>query len=66
MASYINSVAISPSEAYMAFGDSDGAVHLLSAAEEDAMLPFNGFDGKPIDWPDTAESLPDIEWTDST
>ncbi|KAI0350212.1 hypothetical protein OH77DRAFT_1431210 [Trametes cingulata] len=64
--SYISSVAISPTAGYMAFGDSDGAIHLLSAAEEDAMLPFNGFDGKPIEWPDTPEPLPEIEWTDST
>ncbi|OSC96358.1 hypothetical protein PYCCODRAFT_1481973 [Trametes coccinea BRFM310] len=64
--SYVSSVAISPTAAYMAFGDSDGAIHLLSAAEEEAMLPFNGFDGKPIDWPDTTEPLPEIEWTDST
>ena len=34
----------------MAFGDSDGAIHLLSDTEEDAMLPFNGLEGKPIDW----------------
>ncbi|KAH9857626.1 ubiquitin carboxyl-terminal hydrolase-domain-containing protein [Lenzites betulinus] len=64
--SYISSVAVSPTAGYMAFGDSDGVIHLLSAADEDAMVPFNGFDGKPIDWPDTAEPLPDIEWTDST
>ncbi|KAI0329853.1 hypothetical protein GY45DRAFT_1324455 [Cubamyces sp. BRFM 1775] len=64
--SYISSVAISPTAGYMAFGDSDGAIHLLSAAEEDAMLPFNGFDGKPIEWPDTPEPLPEIEWTDTT
>ncbi|KAI0781364.1 ubiquitin carboxyl-terminal hydrolase-domain-containing protein [Trametes elegans] len=64
--SYISSVAISPTAGYMAFGDSDGVIHLLSAAEEEAMLPFNGFDGKPIEWPDTTEPLPVIEWGDST
>ncbi|KAH9923924.1 exonuclease-domain-containing protein [Epithele typhae] len=64
--SYISSVAVSPTAGYMAFGDSDGAIHLLSAAEEEAMLPFNGFDGKPIEWPDSAEALPDITWTDTT
>ncbi|KAI0648291.1 ubiquitin carboxyl-terminal hydrolase-domain-containing protein [Trametes meyenii] len=64
--SYVTSVAISPTAGYMAFGDSDGAIHLLSAAEEEAMLPFNGFDGKPIDWPDTVEPLPEIEWSDKT
>ncbi|KAH9923912.1 ubiquitin carboxyl-terminal hydrolase-domain-containing protein [Epithele typhae] len=64
--SYISSVAVSPTAGYMAFGDSDGAIHLLSAAEEEAMLPFNGFDGKPIEWPDSAEALLDITWTDTT
>ena len=64
--SYISSVAVSPTAAYMAFGDSDGAIHLLSAAEEEAMLPFNGFEGKPLDWPDNPEPLPDIQWTDRT
>lgn len=50
----------------MAFGDSDGTIHLLTAAEEDASLPLNGFEGKPIEWADTPEPLPEIEWTDST
>ena len=50
----------------MAFGDSDGAMHLLSAAEEEAMLPFNGFEGKPMEWPDTPEPLPEVDWTDMT
>ncbi|EJF62633.1 hypothetical protein DICSQDRAFT_154466 [Dichomitus squalens LYAD-421 SS1] len=64
--SYITSVAVSPTAVYMAFGDSDGAIHLLSAAEEEAMVPFNGFDGKAIDWPDSPEPLPEIQWTDRT
>ena len=64
--SFISSVAVSPTAAYMAFGDSDGAIHLLSAADEEAMLPFNGFEGKPIDWADSPEPLPEITWTDGT
>lgn len=64
--SFISSVAVSPTAAYMAFGDSDGAIHLLSAADEEAMLPFNGFEGKPVDWPDSPEPLPEIAWTDET
>ncbi|KZT11602.1 cysteine proteinase [Laetiporus sulphureus 93-53] len=63
---YITSFAVSPTGTYMAFGDSDGAIHLMTAAEEGADLPFNGFEGKPIEWPDTPEPLPEIEWTDST
>ncbi|TFK86247.1 hypothetical protein K466DRAFT_493169 [Polyporus arcularius HHB13444] len=64
--SFISSVAASPTGAYMAFGDSDGAIHLLSAAEDEAMLPFNGFEGKPLDWPDAPDALPDVNWTKST
>ncbi|RPD59176.1 hypothetical protein L226DRAFT_488705 [Lentinus tigrinus ALCF2SS1-7] len=64
--SFVSSVAVSSTAAYMAFGDSDGTVHLLSAAEDDAMLPFNGFEGKPLDWPDAPEALPEVEWTKST
>ncbi|KAI0637414.1 ubiquitin carboxyl-terminal hydrolase-domain-containing protein [Trametes polyzona] len=66
VSSWISSVAISPTAGYMAFGDDDGLIHLLSAAEEGSTLPFNGFDGKPVEWPDTPEPLPDIEWTDTT
>ncbi|KAI0059101.1 PAB-dependent poly-A-specific ribonuclease subunit PAN2 [Artomyces pyxidatus] len=63
---FISSAAVSPTGAYMAFGDADGAIHIMTAAEEDGMLPFNGYDGQPIEWADTAEPLPDIEWTDTT
>ncbi|KAH9934990.1 uncharacterized protein B0H18DRAFT_979313 [Fomitopsis serialis] len=56
--SYITATAVSATGAYLAFGDSDGAVHLV--------VPFNGFEGKPIEWADTPEPLPEIEWTDST
>jgi PAB-dependent poly(A)-specific ribonuclease subunit 2 len=66
MAAYLSSAAISPSGAYMAFGDADGTIHLITAAEEDGSIPFNGFDGRPIEWADTPEPLPLIKWTDST
>jgi PAB-dependent poly(A)-specific ribonuclease subunit 2 len=87
MASYISSVSVSPTGLYMAFGDADGAIHLMTAGGEDdpgmssvcivfiyvpnnlliGYVPtFNGFEGQPIDWVDTSESLPEIEWTDST
>lgn len=61
---YVTSSAISPNAAYMAFGDAEGTIHLLSQAEEDA--PFNGFEGQPVPWADTASPLPEIEWTKST
>ena len=50
----------------MAFGDSEGAIHLLSAAEGDAMLPFNGYEGKPLDYPHEAQPLQEINWDNST
>ncbi|OBZ75634.1 PAB-dependent poly(A)-specific ribonuclease subunit PAN2 [Grifola frondosa] len=65
-ASYVTSVAASPSGTYLAFGDSDGAIHLLTAAAEGETAPFTGFDGKPIEWADTPAPLMDINWTDST
>lgn len=64
--SYLTSAAVSPTGAYMAFGDAEGTIHLLTAADEEGSLPFNGFDGQPIEWADTPEPLADIEWTDST
>jgi PAB-dependent poly(A)-specific ribonuclease subunit 2 len=35
MASYISSVSVSPTGLYMAFGDTDGAIHLMTAASDD-------------------------------
>ncbi|KAI0933597.1 hypothetical protein AcW1_005383 [Taiwanofungus camphoratus] len=64
--SYITSVAVSPTGLYMAFGDSEGAIHLMTAGDEGAILPFNGFEGKPIEWADDPEPLPNIQWTDAT
>jgi PAB-dependent poly(A)-specific ribonuclease subunit 2 len=65
MASYLTSAAVSPTGAYMAFGDSDGTIHLITA-DEGGSLPFNGFDGQPIEWADTPDLLPAIEWDNST
>ncbi len=50
----------------MAFGDAEGAIHMLTAADEDAMLPLNGFEGTPVEWADTPEPYDDIDWTDTT
>ncbi|KAJ7184324.1 ubiquitin carboxyl-terminal hydrolase-domain-containing protein [Mycena filopes] len=52
--------------AYMACGDADGIVHLMSQIDEEGSLPLNGFDGQPVEWADTPAPLPHIEWTDST
>ena len=66
VASYISSVAVSATGVYIAFGDGDGNIHLMTAADEEGSLPFNGFEGQPVEWPDMPEPLPDIAWTDST
>ncbi|OCH89095.1 PAB-dependent poly-A-specific ribonuclease subunit PAN2 [Obba rivulosa] len=64
--SYIHSTAVSPTGTYLAFGDSEGAVHLMTAGDEGATLPLNGFEGQAVEWADSPEPLPEIEWTDST
>ncbi|KAF8919283.1 PAB-dependent poly-A-specific ribonuclease subunit PAN2 [Mucidula mucida] len=64
--SYLTSLALSPTGAYMAFGDADGIINLMTQVDEDGLVPFNGFDGQPFEWPDTPAPLPDTEWTDST
>ena len=50
----------------MAFGDAEGSVHLLTAADEEANLPLNGFEGQPVEWAEPPEPLPDTAWTDTT
>ncbi|KAI0094078.1 PAB-dependent poly-A-specific ribonuclease subunit PAN2 [Irpex rosettiformis] len=64
--SYITSTAISPSGTYMAFGDAEGVIQMLTAADEDAILPLNGFEGTPVEWADSPEPYTEIDWTDST
>ncbi len=65
LSTYVTSAAVSPTGAYMAFGDATGAIHLWTASEVED-LPFNGFDGQPVEWADPPEAPPDIQWTDST
>jgi PAB-dependent poly(A)-specific ribonuclease subunit 2 len=38
----------------------------MTAAEEEGAVPFNGFEGQPIEWADIPEPPPQIEWTDTT
>ncbi|KAF9453246.1 hypothetical protein P691DRAFT_801586 [Macrolepiota fuliginosa MF-IS2] len=64
--SCVTSMSISPTGTYMAFGDADGTIHLMSQAEEGSNMPFNGFDGQAITWIDTPEHTPETQWTDST
>ncbi len=62
----MTSTAVSPTGSYIALGDADGVIHLLTAAAEGADLPLNGFDGQPVELAAPPEPLPDIHWTDST
>lgn len=64
--SYITSCSVSATAAYMAFGDADGIIHLLSQAEDVVGVPFNGFDGQPVEWADAPALLPEIDWMDAT
>ena len=61
---FISSAAISPTGAYMAFGDSEGVIHIMTATDES--MPFNGYEGQPGEWADPPEPLPEIEWSDAT
>lgn len=64
--SYINCAAVSPSGAYIAFGDAEGYVHMLTSTSDDEHVPFNGFEGKEVEWADPPDPLPDIEWDNNT
>ncbi|KAG6854602.1 hypothetical protein C0991_004204 [Blastosporella zonata] len=66
LTSYVTSCSVSATAAYMAFGDADGVIHLLSQAEDLVGVPFNGFDGQAVEWADTPSALPEVDWTDIT
>ncbi len=50
----------------MAFGDADGLIHLSTQVDEGGLVPFNGFEGQPVEWASAPAPLPNIEWSDST
>ncbi|CUA74901.1 PAB-dependent poly(A)-specific ribonuclease subunit 2 [Rhizoctonia solani] len=58
---------ISPEGDYVALGDAEGFVHLLSSVPENTTepVPFNGFEGEPVVWAHKPD-LPDIHWTVET
>ncbi|KIK63543.1 hypothetical protein GYMLUDRAFT_40586 [Collybiopsis luxurians FD-317 M1] len=66
LTSFVTAVAISPTGAYLACGDADGIIHMKSQVEGDEMVPLNGFDGRPVEWANPPDPLPELEWTDST
>lgn len=49
----------------MAFGDAEGIVHILSQTEAESGVPFNGFDGHPVEWSDTPALLTNVDWADT-
>lgn len=78
LASYVTSMAISPQGDYLAVGDAEGQVHLLTSHDisetttlvnDQGMLdlpPMNGYEGRAVEWPDVpTEPLP-VDWTDRT
>ncbi|QRV85967.1 PAB-dependent poly(A)-specific ribonuclease subunit PAN2 [Ceratobasidium sp. AG-Ba] len=64
--SYLTSAAISPGGDYLAFGDAEGFVHLLSSTPENEAVPFNGYEGEPGVWAHEPGELPEINWTPDT
>ncbi|EJD06087.1 uncharacterized protein FOMMEDRAFT_78690 [Fomitiporia mediterranea MF3/22] len=66
VSSYVSSVAVSATGVYLAFGDADGGIQLMTAGDEEGTVPFNGFEGQPVEWPDVPEPVPSIDWNDST
>ncbi|KAF5379932.1 hypothetical protein D9757_007171 [Collybiopsis confluens] len=66
LTSFVTAVAISPTGAYLACGDADGIIHMKSQVEGDEMVPLNGFEGRPVEWANPPDPLPELDWTDST
>ena len=59
-------MAASSTGVYLAFGDADGTIQLMTSADEQGSIPFNGYEGQPVEWPDAKEPIPDIDWKDTT
>jgi PAB-dependent poly(A)-specific ribonuclease subunit 2 len=72
-------MSISPHGDYLALGDSDGQVHLMTShdlSEESEFIgsdgsltlpTMNGFEGGvSVDWPDVPGNPPDIQWKERT
>jgi PAB-dependent poly(A)-specific ribonuclease subunit 2 len=61
--SYITSSAVSPTGAYLAFGDGHGLIHLLTnvhSVDEEQLVPLNGFEGKPVEFAPHRESVAEL------
>ena len=64
--SFISAAAVSPNGTYLAFGDAEGSVSTPTSTSTDEHIPFNGFDGRPVEWADVPDPLPDLTWDDRT
>ena len=75
--SFVTSMALSPMGDYLAFGESNGTLHLWTNHDvsesaprgEDGQLylpPFNGYEGVPPEWPDNPDPPPYVQWKDTT
>jgi PAB-dependent poly(A)-specific ribonuclease subunit 2 len=68
-ASYLNCAAVSPTGTYMAFGDADGTIHMMSSSapnDEEELQPLNGFEGQRIEWADITFPIPEVDWDAKT
>lgn len=64
--SFISAAAVSPNGTYLAFGDAEGSISTPTSTSTDEHIPFNGFDGRPVEWADVPDPLPDLTWDDRT
>ncbi|KAN0062546.1 poly(A)-specific ribonuclease [Thecaphora frezii] len=65
-ASYVTSLAISPSADYIAFGEADGSVRLWSSSADTSSIRFNPFSSCPVELPDVVEPPQYVNWSTET
>ena len=64
--SYVTSMAVSTAGNHLAFGDSDGSIHIWTDLELGQPENFNAFDGIELDWPSEDLYKPKIDWNEKT
>ncbi|PWN52754.1 hypothetical protein IE53DRAFT_366908 [Violaceomyces palustris] len=65
-ASFVSSLAMSPSADFIAFGEADGSVRLWSSSSDTTSLRFNSFATSAPELPDVPEPPPYVSWTTET